>query len=150
MKSSLYGWLVAFFTPLVPLTLLVGVFIIFDTYMGRKAAAKVAIKQGLSPREVVTSRKTRVGLFTKFLMYNLVLLSIYLIDLHVLGDVINQYSPYPFTITRLGVVVLCWVEYDSIDEKYYRIHGITLTSIIKDKINKVKVFLGLVGKFKKP
>lgn len=142
MKSSLYAWIVAFFTPLLPLTLIVGLFILFDTYMGRKAVAIKAIKAGKNPRDYVTSRRTRTGLFTKLIMYNIVLLSIHLIDLYVLGEIVGQYSPFSHTITRLGVVVLCWIEFDSIDEKYYRIHGVTLTSVIKDKIDKIKsIFL---------
>ena len=149
MKSSLYAWIVAFFTPLIPLTLLVGFFILFDTYMGRKAVAVKAIKAGKNPRDYVTSRRTRTGLFTKLIMYNIVLLSVHLIDLYVLGDVVGQYSPFSHTITRLGVVVLCWIEFDSIDEKYYRIHGVTLTSIIKDKIDRIKALFLSYKKIKK-
>jgi hypothetical protein len=141
MKTSLLAWFVAFITPLLPLTLLVGLFIIFDTYMGRKAAAKDAITKNINPREAVTSKKTREGLTKKFLIYNLVLLTIYLADLYILGDPLQEYSIFPFTITRIGVIVLCWIEYDSIDEKYYNIKGITLTEIIKDKINKLKKLL---------
>lgn len=142
MKSSLYAWIVAFFTPLLPLTLIVGLFILFDTYMGRKAVAIKAIKAGKNPRDYVTSRRTRTGLFTKLIMYNCVLLSVHLVDLYLIGDLVVDYLPWKYTVTRLGVIVLCWIEFDSIDEKYYRIHGVTLTSIIKDKINKVKsIFL---------
>lgn len=149
MKTSLYGWIVAFFTPLFPLMIIVGCFILFDTYMGRKAVAVRAKAQGVNPRDWVTSRKTRTGLFSKLLMYNAVLLSIHLIDLYMLGDLVGQYSPFSHTITRLGVVVLCWVEYDSIDEKYYRIHGVTLTSIIKDKIDKCKSLIISIKNFNK-
>ena len=148
MKTNLVAWLLAFFSPIIPLTLLVGFFIMFDTYMGRKAAKVVALRNNLKPREVVTSRKTRVGLFKKLFTYNMVLLSIYMIDLYILGDVVSNYSPFPLTITRLGVVVLCWVEYDSIDEKYYRIHKVTLTSIIKEKIDKIKEFIKSITIFK--
>jgi hypothetical protein len=142
MKSSLYAWIVAFFTPLLPLTLIVGLFILFDTYMGRKAVAVKAREKGKNPRDYVTSRKTRTGLFTKLIMYNFVLLSVHLIDLFVIGDLVADYLPWKYTVTRFGVVVLCWIEFDSIDEKYYRIHGVTLTSVIKDKIDKIKsIFL---------
>jgi len=146
MKTSIYGWTIAFFTPLLPLMLIVGCFILFDTYMGRKASKVKAIAQGINPREWVTSRKTRKGLFSKLLLYNAVLLSIHLVDLYMLGDLVDQYSPLSHAVTRLGVVVLCWVEYDSIDEKYYEINGVTLTSVIKDKIDKFK---NLLKSFKK-
>jgi len=117
--------------------------------MGRKAAAVKAVNAGKNPRDYVTSRRTRTGLFTKLLMYNFVLLSVHLIDLYMLGDLVGLYSPFSHTVTRLGVIVLCWIEYDSIDEKYYRIHGVTLTSVIKDKIDKIKSIFIKVKKFKK-
>ena len=147
MKSSLFAWLFAFFTPVFPLMIIVGMFIIFDTYMGRKAVSVKARKEGKNPRDYVKSSKTRAGLFRKFFLYNSVLLSVYLIDLFVLGDFVEQHIPLDHLITRGGMVVLCWVEYDSIDEKYYKIYGVTLTSVIKDKVNKIKKLLQAIFKF---
>jgi hypothetical protein len=147
MKSSLFAWLFAFFTPVFPLMIIVGMFIVFDTYMGRKAVSVMAKSKGENPRKYLKSSITRAGLFRKFFLYNSVLLSVYLIDLFVLGEFVEQHLPIDHLITRGGMVVLCWVEYDSIDEKYYKINGITLTCVIKDKVNKFKGLLQAIFKF---
>ena len=149
MKTTLIAWILAFFTPLLPLMLVVGLFILFDTYMGRLAVSVKAKREGKNPRDYVKSSKTRAGLFKKLLMYNLVLISIHLIDLYVIADFVRGVLPFTHLVTRLGVVVLCWVEYDSIDEKYYRIKGVTLTCVIRQKMEKFKQLLGSIFKFVK-
>jgi hypothetical protein len=138
MKSVVLTWLVAFFAPVVPLTLLVGVFIAFDTYFGRKSAKKEAIGLGLQPRLYVSSKKTREGLTSKFLAYNLILISARIVDIYLLHDVVELYLPFDNIVTRLIAVVLCWVELDSIDEKYYKLYGTTITAIDLVKVAKFK------------
>jgi hypothetical protein len=145
MKNSVLVWLGAFFAPLTPLMTIVGVFIFLDTLMGRKCARKRARELNIHPRLFVTSRKTIQGAGSKFLFYNLFVLSAYLLDKHVFYDLPNH-IPFDFAITRSTVIFICIMEFDSIDEKYFKIHGITLKEIIGEKFRRVKKIFNFVTK----
>ena len=63
----------AFISPLAPLALIVTLFTILDTLIGRWYAKKT--------NQTVTSRKTRIGFTRKIIAYFIVLICAYLIDL---------------------------------------------------------------------
>jgi hypothetical protein len=140
---------ITFFTPFVPFMLSVGVIIICDTIAGRWAAKKLAVREGQHPREVVTSRKTREGLTNKFINYTVAILAIYTLDYNMLNEVVMSYLPWSFSVTRVGVLVIAMIEFDSIDEKYFRVYGITLRDKIKKQITSIKDFIFNLFQFKK-
>jgi hypothetical protein len=138
-----------FFTPFVPFVLTVGCFIICDTIAGRWSASARAKKLGLDVRKYVTSKKTRIGVVDKLINYTFALLAVYCMDVFMVNEVVLNYIPYEFATTRIAVLVIGSFELDSIDEKYYNVHGITLRAKIKGKIKEIKAIFDKIKIFKK-
>lgn len=138
----------AFFSPLVPLLATVGVAILIDTLAGRWAAGYKAKKDGFQYRDVVTSKKTRQGVVEKSVSYCLVVIFFYMLDLYVINEVTIDYVPWEFISTKIVVIFLCWIEYDSIDEKYYRVKGYRIKDKFHDFTDDIKNFFRKLFKFK--
>jgi hypothetical protein len=138
-----------FFTPFVPFILTVGAFVLCDTIAGRWSAGVRARQQNQPVRKVVTSRKTRVGVVSKMVNYSVALLAVYTMDVHMINEVVLQYLPYEYSLTRVAVLVIGSFELDSIDEKYYNVYGVTLREKIKVKIKDIIHIFSRLKKIKK-
>lgn len=103
--SSVLVWL----TPVVPLILLVGCFICFDTIMGVIAAKRCGIP--------LKSRRL-AKILSKMFIYTSILLLVYGMDFLIISTWIPG-----LVITKVGVSVLCFVEGYSIDEKLRKINN---------------------------
>jgi uncharacterized membrane protein len=125
--------LFVYFTPVLPLLILVSVFIFSDTLLGLYTAKKL--------KKEITSRKL-ARIITKLIIYTSAMLLIFLLDKLVFGMFIDT----PFIITKLGSGVLCFIEVFSMDENIKKInkdrgliHYITKSfdfiKNIKDKFN---------------
>jgi hypothetical protein len=121
-----------FFAPLAPLLAVVGLAILIDTITGRWAAAHEARKKNIAVREYVTSKKTREGFISKSVTYSLSVILFYLLDYSIINEFSATFIPWQFIATKVVVLYICWIEWDSIDEKYYRVKGVSL----KDKFRK--------------
>lgn len=152
MKTTLTKYILAvisYFSPIHLLMFLIGLGIIIDTYVGRWAARHKAIKNGWIVREYVSSKKTREGLVSKMITYNLVIISFFIMDKYMLNDLLMYFIPtFPihFFITKAIGFIILLMEFDSIDEKYYNVKGVSLKEKIKDKLKDVKIaILKIVG-----
>ena len=119
MIKTIIPIFIAFLSPLFPLMMLVSLFTLLDTFIGRWYAKKKG--------EAITSRKTRVGLTRKLIAYFLVLFSTYLIDYTIVNEITKNYIWFDWSFTKFFTLVLLWIEYTSIDEKIKWIYGIGLT-----------------------
>lgn len=137
-----------FLSPTVPLLMIVGLAILIDTLAGRWAASFQATKDGKIPREEVTSKKTRQGVVEKSVSYSLVVLTFYCIDYAILNEVVVTYIPWQHLATKIVVLFICWIEYDSIDEKYYRVKGYRIKDKFHEFIRSVKKSVKSIFKFK--
>jgi len=79
LKSFLVS-LLSFFIPVVPLLLLVGGFILFDTILGIWAAKKRG--------EKITSRKLG-NIIPKMILYQMAVLSAFVLDVWLLGEFVK-------------------------------------------------------------
>lgn len=138
-----------FFAPTFILMAIVGLAILLDTITGRWAAKHFARKEGKVVREEVTSKKTRLGTLSKVITYNLVVITVFLIDYAMINEVVLNYLPFEYMITKLSVLFLCWMEFDSIDEKYYRVKGVTLKDKIREFFRSAKVTIQNIFDLKK-
>lgn len=130
--------LLSFFAPVNFVFWIIGIAIILDTFFGRWAAKKVAERDGKDVRLEVTSKKTRNGLVSKIITYNVAIGTLFIIDLNLLHDTVMYFIPkFPieFLVTKVIGVIFVLVEFDSIDEKYYIVTGKRLKQSIKSKIN---------------
>lgn len=138
-----------YLSPIYPLIGLVLTLILADTISGRWAAGHIAKLEGKDRRLEVSSRKTRDGLIPKILGYISVILFVYVLDRFMLSDLVTHFFPaFPveYSATKVGGLILMWIEFDSIDENYYKVKGITIKDIISSRIKKV---VNLIRSFKK-
>lgn len=124
----------AFISPLLPLALIISLFIIIDTFVGRWYARQKG--------EIITSRKTRIGFCRKTLFYFLVLICVYLIDKFIVNEITRNYIWFDWAFTKFFASILIWIEYTSIDEKIKWIKGKGLTDRIVDFGKSLKKIIG--------
>lgn len=140
-----------FLAPVGFVFILIGFAIVLDTFAGRWAAKKIALRNGNDVRLTVTSKKTREGLVSKMITYQLAILSLYVIDYFVINKLISYYFPtFPIQyITTIFVgIILVWIEWDSIDEKYYLVTGKRINDLIKKRFKKSKTMIKGLAQFK--
>ena len=124
----------AFVSPLFPLMLLVSIFTLIDTYVGRWYAKRIG--------ETITSRKTRLGLTRKLIAYFLVVIVSYLIDYTIINEIMRNYIWFDWAFTKFFTLVLLWIEYTSIDEKVKWAYGKGLTDRVVDFAKSLKKIVG--------
>ena len=129
-------WVVflTFVSPLFPLMLLVSIMTLIDTWVGRWYAKR----QG----EVITSRKTRLGLTRKLIIYFLVVFVSYLVDFTIINEIAKNYIWFDWAFTKFFTLVLLWIEYTSIDEKVKWAYGRGLTDRVVDFAKSLKKIIG--------
>jgi hypothetical protein len=129
-------WIIflTFVSPLFPLMLLVSIMTLIDTWVGRWYAEKNG--------EVITSRKTRLGLTRKLIIYFLVVFVSYLVDYTIINEIAKNYIWFDWAFTKFFTLVLLWIEYTSIDEKVKWAYGRGLTDRVVDFAKSLKKIIG--------
>lgn len=122
--------LVAFFTPLAGMVLLITFAVLIDTYVGRSYAKWSG--------KVVTSGKTRVGFIRKMITYSVAILFSFLLDHFILNDFIKMVIDKDYLFTIISTLFLINIEYTSIDEKVKWRTGKSITDRIGDFVRRLK------------
>lgn len=139
-----------YLAPIKVLIVLIGFAVIIDTVAGRWCAKKLAEKAKKDVRLEVTSKKMRQGMVSKIITYNIAIISLFVLDKYFLNDIVKYFAgdnfPVEFVITKIIGVVFLWMEFDSIDEKYYLVYKKRIKTIIRKKLTSAK---GLVFSAKK-
>lgn len=107
-----------FLSPVIPMMAVCFFIIMVDTITGRKAAKK--------RKEVVNSRKTRLGLVSKVLTYFAVILMAYFTDYFILNEITTRYVWFDYLFTRSWTGILIWIEWTSINENIKTLRGVSL------------------------
>lgn len=131
LKSSLttiLSLILAFFIPLAPLVITVGLCITIDTIFGVIRAKKV--------NEKITSRRLS-KLVSKMLLYQLTLLTVFVLEKFILGDFIIYFTAINLFLSKLVACVLCFVELKSIHESFEIISGTNLWNTFKNLLIRV-------------
>jgi len=121
-------WLIAiqylffFFSPIVWLTIGVGIFVVFDWFTGIMKAKK--------KKEVITSGGF-YRTFVKFLLYAIAIISTRTLEI-LLSDKIE----IPFASVLAGFIIV--MEYKSIMENISAVVGYDILELVKDKIIRIK------------
>ena len=97
-----------FLSPVIPMMAVCFFIIMVDTITGRKAARK--------RKEVVSSRRTRLGLVSKLLTYFAV----------ILNEITTRYVWFDYLFTRSWTGILIWIEWTSINENIKTLRGVSL------------------------
>jgi hypothetical protein len=114
--------------------LLVSIMTLIDTWVGRWYAKRNG--------EIITSRKTRLGLTKKLIIYFLVVFVSYLIDYTIINEIAKNYIWFDWAFTKFFTLVLLWIEYTSIDEKVKWVYGRGLTDRVVDFAKSLKKIVG--------
>ena len=133
--KAMFAAVIAFFMPIVPAMILVGIFILADTVTGIWAA----VKRG----EEITSRKMS-SIITKAFLYQGALLLAYGLDVVLLGGS-GIFIAVEYIMSKLLMLAIIFIEVKSIDENIVKISGTSLLKSVKDVFTravKVKNDLG--------
>jgi hypothetical protein len=114
----------------------VGAFITLDTLLGVMAAQKSG--------EKIESKKLSKVVW-KMVMYQSVVLTFFVMDVFIVGDLLGQFVNTSFVLTKAVGVALIGIEFKSIDENIEKMTGTTLLKRLYDIIRKGK---GIVSKIK--
>lgn len=140
---------------LQPIYLSIGIVLIaisIDTLAGRWAAKHTALKENKVIREVVTSRKTREGFVAKVIQYILCIILTFMLDSLILHDLVSYFLPslnIQYFSTKFLAFILVMIEFDSFDEKWYRVKNKSLKEVVVVKLKKVKETIFQLTKIKR-
>lgn len=132
MKTTfayILGSTVAFFAPVAGIMYTIGAFILLDTFLGIMAAQKMG--------EKIESKKLSKVVW-KMLMYQAVTISFFVMDVHIVGDLLGTLINTPYVLTKTVGVALIAIEFKSIDENIEKMTGTTLLKRLYDLIAKGK------------
>ena len=132
MKTTfayILGSTVAFFAPVAGIMYTIGAFILLDTLLGVMAAQKLG--------EKIESKKLSKVVW-KMLMYQAVTISFFVMDVHIVGDLLGTLINTPYVLTKTVGVALIAIEFKSIDENIEKMTGTTLLKRLYDLIAKGK------------
>ena len=139
MKSTfayISASILAFFAPVAGIMIAVGAFISLDTLLGVMAAQKLG--------EKIESKKLSKVVW-KMVMYQSVVLTFFVMDVFIVGDLLGQFVNTSFVLTKAVGVALIGIELKSIDENIEKMTGTTLLKRLYDIIRKGK---GIASKIK--
>lgn len=132
MKTTfayILGSTLAFFAPVAGIVYAVGAFIMLDTLLGIMAANKMG--------EKIESKKLSKVVW-KMLMYQAVILTFFVMDVNIVGDLLGSIVNTPYVLTKTVGVALIAIEFKSIDENIEKMTGTTLLKRLYDVISKGK------------
>lgn len=110
----IYAFIIAFITPVIPLLIIIGIFVLIDTYYGIKAAKCSNIK--------ITSRRA-ARIIDKTLKYGTVILLFHAINIYIFGSKVFLIFGIPFTLPIIVAVIILILELFSIDESLRTINN---------------------------
>ncbi len=126
---AVIGIITAFFTPIVPLLIIIGCAIICDTILGVYKAHKLNLP--------VTSRKMS-QLVSKMCLYQFSIISLFILEKYLLGEFTLFITTVPFIITKLATIVLIYIEGKSINEHIIKLYNISIWKSLKELISRTK------------
>ena len=108
------GIIAGLLAPIKWLMLLVGFMIVTDTVFGLWSSKKLGIK--------LESRKLS-RFITKMLVYQLVVITVYMLDKIILGELLSLVTSIPMIATKIAALALVVAELFSIDEKLKNVNA---------------------------
>lgn len=124
------GLILSFFQPIQYILLAVGAFICLDTIMAYIRTRKT--------KKEWTSRKMRMGFVPKLLLYQLLIITFFLIDFALLNEFLLYLIKIPYVLTKVTAMVLVYIEVLSIDESFKIMKGKSMFSYFIEMIKSAK------------
>ena len=134
IKAAAVG-VVAYFAPIAPLVLLVGIVLGLDTITGMWAS-----------QEKITSKRMREGVIRKMFIYQVVILSFFLVDTFVLAGSFTFLAAHPLALTKIVAAAIVLVEVLSINENFEVLYGVDVIKKGKESLLSIKEFFTTMKK----
>lgn len=115
--SALISIIVAFLMPIIPLIIVVGLFIIADTFIGLWRSVKKDQK--------ITSKRLS-NIVSKMVLYQSAIILFFIMEKYILVDMVGYFIKIPWFITKVMACVLCSIELKSIDESVQEVLGVSI------------------------
>jgi hypothetical protein len=128
---SLFVVSMAFFAPLIPLMILIGLSIFVDTFTGIWKARKAGVP--------ITSRRMS-SCISKMFIYQMVAVSIYFLDVNLMSQFTRLFIDMDFFLTKVICLVMISIEIFSIDENIKGITGKSIIEMLKKLLKSFKTF----------
>jgi hypothetical protein len=128
---SLFVVSMAFFAPLIPLMILIGLSIFLDTFTGIWKSKKAGVP--------ITSRRLS-SVISKMLVYQMVAISIYFLDVNLISQFTRLFIDMDFFLTKVICLVMISIEIFSIDENIKGITGKSIIEMLKKLLKSFKTF----------
>lgn len=129
--NYIFTGLVLFFAPIQGLLVAVAFSIMLDTFTGIFKSIK------LNGLKSIRSRKLS-NVISKMLLYQVCLISLYVIDNFLLNELVNLHFSTKFLFTKLVAIVLVFVELVSIKENIEEALKIDIWKLLKALLNRAK------------
>lgn len=126
---QLFQVIFAFLLPINGLIIAVGVGIVIDTITGIWKAKKI--------KEIITSHKLS-AVVSKMVLYQLSIISFFIIDKYLLGEFVQLFINIPLFITKLLAAFLLTIELISVNENLNVITGKNYFKLFKLYLLRVK------------
>lgn len=139
--SIFFQIILAFLLPIKEMILIVGLMIIFDTITGLYKSHKLKI--------AITSNKLS-ALISKMFLYQMCLITSFIVDKFVIGEFISIFSNIPFFLTKIVCLFMVGVEVTSITENYKSVTGFSVWDKFKQITRRIKDVKQEIEEIKNP
>ena len=126
---NIFFAIVLFIAPIQGVLLTVGAFIVLDTVSGVWKARKTKVP--------ITS-KGLSAIISKMLLYQLTIITTYLLDFYIIGEFLDGIFSIEQVLTKIVAMVLVFIEAQSINENYKEIRGVDLWEQFKKLLSRAK------------
>lgn len=130
LKSTILA-LCVFFVPIQGLFLAVGLTIFLDTITGIFRSVKVSGWASIRSRRLS-------DLAGKVLLYNFALITVYVVDLHLIGEFLQVWFTINFLATKCIAMVLIFIEVVSIKENFEEAFKMNLWALLRKLLTRGK------------
>jgi len=123
--------LVLFFAPIQGLLIAVAFGIMLDTFTGIFKSIKLNGLQSIRSR-------TLSNVISKMLLYQVSIISLYIIDKFLLNELVNLHFSTQFLFTKLVAIILVFIELVSIKENIEEALNVDIWKLLKKVITRAK------------
>jgi len=123
--------LVLFFAPIQGLLIAVAFGVMLDTFTGIFKSIK------LNGLQSIRSRKLS-NIISKMLLYQVSIISLYIIDKYLLNELVNLHFNTQFLFTKLIAIILVFIELVSIKENIEEALNVDIWKLLKNLMKRAK------------
>jgi hypothetical protein len=126
---AIIAMIIAFFAPIGPLLIIVGLAIFADTLFG--------IFKAYKRKQKITSRRMS-AIISKMFLYQFCVIGVFVIDKYLLSGILSMFTSHELLPTKLVVLTLLSIELKSINENIEASFQINIWESLKKMVTRAK------------